>query len=87
MKETLSRTTLYQPVSDFKYMWTRAEICDDLFIYSPKEKRLPPHEFSFVKRIYLFMVLVNGVQLLSSSFFTAIGKAMKGALLALTRQV
>ncbi len=38
-------------------------------------------------RIYLFMVLVNGVQLLSSSFFTAIGKAGKGALLALTRQV
>lgn len=38
-------------------------------------------------RIYLFMVLVNGVQLLSSSFFTAIGKAMRGALLALTRQV
>lgn len=38
-------------------------------------------------RIFLFMVLVNGVQLLSSSFFTAIGKAMKGALLALTRQV
>lgn len=38
-------------------------------------------------RIFLFMVLVNGVQLLSSSFFTAIGKAMKGALLALSRQV
>ncbi len=38
-------------------------------------------------RIFLFMVIVNGVQLLSSSFFTAIGKAMKGALLALTRQV
>ena len=32
------------------------------------------------------MVLVNGVQLLSSDFFTAIGKALKGALLALTRQ-
>ena len=32
-------------------------------------------------RTYLFMVLVNGVQLLSS-----IGKALKGALLALTRQ-
>ncbi len=30
---------------------------------------------------------MNGVQLLSSSFFTAIGKAMIGALLALTRQV
>lgn len=38
-------------------------------------------------RVFLFMVLVNGVQLLSSSFFTAIGKALKGALLALTRQV
>lgn len=38
-------------------------------------------------RIYLFMVLVNGVQLLSSNFFTAIGQAMKGALLSLTRQV
>lgn len=38
-------------------------------------------------RTFLFMVIVNGVQLLSSSFFTAIGKAMKGALLALTRQV
>lgn len=45
-------------------------------------------EFSVLfMRIYLFMVLVNGVQLLSSSFFTAIGKAVKGALLALTRQV
>lgn len=38
-------------------------------------------------RVYLFMVIVNGVQLLSSSFFTAIGKALWGALLALTRQV
>lgn len=38
-------------------------------------------------RIFLFMVLVNGVQLLSSAFFTAIGKAMKGTLLSLTRQV
>ena len=37
-------------------------------------------------RTYMFMVLVNGVQLLSSDFFTAIGKALKGALLALTRQ-
>ena len=30
-------------------------------------------------RTYLFMVLVNGVQLLSSSFFTAIGKSLKGS--------
>lgn len=38
-------------------------------------------------RIFLFMVLVNGVQLLSSNLFTAIGKATRGLLLALTRQV
>ena len=37
-------------------------------------------------RTYLIMVLVNCVQLLSSSFFTAIGKSLKGALLSLTRQ-
>lgn len=38
-------------------------------------------------RTFLFMVLVNGVQMLSSNFFTAIGKALKGLLLSLTRQV
>lgn len=38
-------------------------------------------------RIFLFMALVNGVQLLSSNFFTAIGKALRGLLLSLTRQV
>lgn len=38
-------------------------------------------------RTFLFMVIVNGVQVLSSSFFTAIGKVLKGLLLSLTRQV
>ncbi len=38
-------------------------------------------------RIFLFMVLVMGVQIISSNFFTAIGKAMKGLFLSLTRQV
>ena len=38
-------------------------------------------------RTFLFMGIVNGVQVLSSSFFTAIGKALKGLLLSLTRQV
>ena len=38
-------------------------------------------------RIYLFMVLLNGVQLLSSNFFAAIGKPVKGMILSLTRQV
>ena len=38
-------------------------------------------------RTFLFMVLINGVQLLSSNFFTAIGKALKGLFLSLTRQI
>ncbi len=38
-------------------------------------------------RTFLFMVIINGVQLLTSSFFTAIGKALKGLLISLTRQV
>lgn len=38
-------------------------------------------------RVFLFMALVNGVQLISSNFFAAIGKPMKGVLLSLTRQV
>ena len=49
-----------------------------------------PLYFEFAARFmrtFLFMVLVNGVQLLSSNFFTAIGKALKGLLLSLTRQV
>lgn len=38
-------------------------------------------------RTFLFMVIVNGVQLLSSNFFAAIGKPVKGLLLSMTRQV
>lgn len=38
-------------------------------------------------RIFLFMVFINGVQLLSSNFFAAIGKPLKGMFLSLTRQV
>lgn len=38
-------------------------------------------------RTYLMMVVVNCVQLLSSNFFAAIGKPIRGLLLALTRQV
>lgn len=46
------------------------------------------YEFAIMfMRTFLFMVCVNGVQLLSSNFFTAIGKALKGLLLSLTRQV
>ena len=49
-----------------------------------------PEYFEFAVRflrIYLFMVPVNGVQILSSNFFTAIGKAPRGVFLSLTRQV
>jgi len=37
-------------------------------------------------RIFLLLVIVNGVQLISSNFFSAIGKPLKGVLLSLTRQ-
>ena len=38
-------------------------------------------------RIFLFMVIINGVQLISANFFAAIGKPVKGVVLSLTRQV
>ena len=38
-------------------------------------------------RIFLFMVIVNGVQLISSNFFDAIGKPLKGVFISLTRPV
>lgn len=38
-------------------------------------------------RIFLFMVIINGCQLLSSNFFAAIGKPVKGVFLSMTRQV
>lgn len=38
-------------------------------------------------RTFLFMVLINGIQTISSNFFSAIGKPVKGAVLSLTRQV
>lgn len=38
-------------------------------------------------RIFLMMVALNGVQMLSAGFFSAIGKPLKGMILSLTRQV
>lgn len=38
-------------------------------------------------RTFLFMVILNGVQILSSNFFAAIGKPVKGLILSMTRQV
>lgn len=45
-------------------------------------------EFSIrFMRVYLFMVFVLGIQVISSNFFSAIGKPLKGLLLSMTRQV
>lgn len=38
-------------------------------------------------RIYMMMTLLNGVQPLTSNFFTSIGKSKKGIILSLTRQI
>ena len=38
-------------------------------------------------RIFLFMVMANGVQVLSSNLFSAIGQPLKGLFLSMTRQV
>lgn len=37
-------------------------------------------------RILLFMIIINGVQIISSNFFAAIGKPLKGLVLSLSRQ-
>ena len=38
-------------------------------------------------RVFLFCTFINGIQPITSNFFTAMGKAPKGILMALTRQV
>lgn len=38
-------------------------------------------------RVFLMFTLVNGIQLISSNFFTSIGKSSRGIFLSLTRQV
>ena len=38
-------------------------------------------------RVFLMLLPLAGIQMLSSNFFAAIGKPLKGALLSLTRQV
>ena len=46
--------------------------------------------FSFAERyfhIYLFFTFINNIQPMSSTFFAAIGKPVKGTFLALTRQI
>lgn len=38
-------------------------------------------------RTFLFMIVLNGVQMIISNYFSAIGKPLKGVLLSLTRQI
>jgi Na+-driven multidrug efflux pump len=47
-------------------------------------------DFEFAEkffRIFMFMAFANGIQPLTSNFFTSIGKAPKGIILSLTRQI
>lgn len=46
--------------------------------------------FQFAKRymrVYMALMIVNGIQPVSGTFFTSIGKAFKGAFIAMTRQL
>ena len=38
-------------------------------------------------RIFMFMTFINGIQPMSSGFFTSIGKAKLGIVMSLTRQI
>lgn len=38
-------------------------------------------------RVYMVLMIVNGIQPVSGTFFTSIGKAFKGAFIAMTRQL
>lgn len=49
-----------------------------------------PEYFDFAIRyirIYMLLTFVNGIQPVTSSFFTSIGKATRGTILSLTRQI
>lgn len=70
-----------------------AFLCFQLFprqiagIFDPSGSQL---YFQFSERyfrIFMFMTFVNAVQPITSNFFTSIGKAAKGILISLTRQV
>lgn len=64
------------------------QLCPKLILSIFGSRNALYEEFAVLfMRTFLLMVLVNGVQLLSSNLFTAIGKASKGLLLSLTRQV
>lgn len=46
------------------------------------------YEFAtYFLRVFLLMTPINGIQLISANFFSAIGKPLKGITLSLTRQV
>lgn len=58
-----------------------------LLIFGKDESRLY-YEFAVIfMRTFLMLLPLSGIQMISSNFFSAIGKPLKGALLSLTRQV
>lgn len=64
------------------------QLCPDYIIRIFGEGSKEYYDFSRkCFKIFLFMTLVNGLQPLTTIFFTSIGKAKKGAFIALTRQI
>lgn len=68
--------------------WSLFQFCPGmvLSIFGSGDKLYFEFAIRFM-RTYLFMAAINGVQMLSSGFFSAIGKPLKGMVLSLTRQV
>lgn len=58
-----------------------------LKLFGSKESELYFRFGERLLRIYLFFTAINGIQPVTTTFFTAIGKAIKGSFIALTRQV
>ena len=59
-----------------------------LSIFGSGENEEMYFEFAVMfMRVFLLLIPMTGVQVISSNFFAAIGKPVKGALLSLTRQV
>ena len=64
------------------------QLCPDMIISIFGQGSKEYYDFSRkCFRIFLFMTVVNGLQPLTTVFFTSIGKAIKGAFIALTRQI
>ncbi|MBQ3132847.1 MAG: MATE family efflux transporter [Clostridia bacterium] len=72
-------------------------VAEALFLFFPEaiislfsKGTEPPEYYQFAVmyfRVYLFFTFINFIQPITSTFFTAIGKAFKGTFMSLTRQI